>query len=102
MIETVLSFQIWFVILNFGHWDLFDILNLVFVISISQLKFSKSNYFWDYQNHISKPIFLLVFLKKWRGVAKPFHHTTLPDGDQNIENSRSGQLPGDSGPDAVD
>jgi hypothetical protein len=44
MIETVLSFQVWFVILNFGHWDLFDIWNLVFVISISQLTFSKSTY----------------------------------------------------------
>ena len=32
--------------LNFGHWDLFDIWDLVFGISISQGTFNKTNYLW--------------------------------------------------------
>ena len=48
-VEIWYAFDVYFflfVISNFGHWNLFDIWDLIFGISISQLKSNKANPFW--------------------------------------------------------
>ena len=47
-------------------------------------------------------IVMLWFLKKFRGVTQAVHHTTLTNGNQDIKQSRTGELSCDNGSNAVD